>query len=342
MESYHSDWSHVRVAVTGATGFVGSHLVRRLQARGATLSLLVRNPDRLDQQLAQTCRVVHGDLLDRQAMEQLLQGASHVVHCAANVATWSSPHNYQQANVEAVRVLLDALQARAQPLARLVHVSTLDVYGFPEQPASEAMPLAPVRHGYGETKRQGELLLQQRAAEQGLSYTILRPGNIVGPGSPFVSRIGEALRSGPMLSIDGGRAHAGLLDIENLLDVMLWAARHPEAHQQVYNVRDPWDVRWADYLKDFRQASQLKGLVLDLPYPVAMAAAHAASAPFRWLGLQQEPLLHPLIVQIFGRTCGHDIGKLRQHGAPLGRIDYASSLRTSLDWLAAQPFFQPR
>ena len=72
MESYHSDWSHVRVAVTGATGFVGSHLVRRLQARGATLSLLVRNPDRLDQQLAQTCRVVHGDLLDRQAMEQLL------------------------------------------------------------------------------------------------------------------------------------------------------------------------------------------------------------------------------------------------------------------------------
>lgn len=329
----------VCVAMTGASGFVGRHLAARLLAEGARVSVLARDVSRLDARLARECTVVRGDLLDKAALQQMLRGASHVFHCAADVATWGRWDSYRRANIDGVRVLLDALAASGGAPRRLVHVSTLDVYGFPAEPASEDALLAPVPYHYGESKRQADLLVQQQCPALGMSHVVLRPGNIVGPGSPFVSRIGAALRSGPMLSIDGGRHHAGLVDVQNLLDVLLWAGLSRHAHGQVYNVRDPWEVCWGDYLRDFRQGSGLKGRVLDLDYRTAMLLASAACAPYRWLGLRREPLLHPLIVQIFGRTCGHAIGKLRDHGAPTGRVDYAASMRASLVWLALQPGF---
>lgn len=327
------------VAMTGASGFVGRHLAARLLDGGARVSILARDVSRLEPGLARECTVVQGDLLDRAAVDRTLSGAAYVFHCAADVATWGPWDSYRRANVDGVRVLLDALQARGGTLRRLVHLSTLDVYGFPAEPACEDAVLEPVPYHYGESKRQGDLLVQQQCLALGMSHVVLRPGNIVGPGSPFVSRIGAALRSGPMLSIDGGRHHAGLVDVQNLLDVLLWAGLSPEAHGQVYNLRDPWEVCWGDYLRDFRQGSGLKGYVLDLDYRTAMLLASVAGAPYRWLGLRAEPLLHPLIVQIFGRTCGHAVDKLRAHGAPIGRVDYASSMHASLQWLAMQPGF---
>lgn len=327
------------VAITGASGFVGGHLASRLLEEGARVSILARDVSRLDPGLARGCTVIQGDLLDRAAVERMLQAAAYVFHCAADVATWGPWDSYRRANIDGVRVLLDALQASGAAPRRLVHVSTLDVYGFPAEPASEEAVLDPVPYHYGESKRQGDLLVQQQCLALGMSHVVLRPGNIVGPGSPFVSRIGDALRSGPMLSIDGGRHHAGLVDVQNLLDVLLWAGWSPDADGQVYNLRDPWEICWSDYLRDFRQGSGLKGYVLDLDYRAAMRLASVVAAPYRWLGVRTEPLLHPLIVEIFGRTCGHAVDKLRAHGAPMGRVDYASSLRASLQWLAAQPHF---
>lgn len=324
------------VAITGTTGFVGRHLALRLLDAGARVAVLVRDASRLDPVLARSCTVVRGDLLDGAALRRWARDAAWVFHCAANVATWGRWSDYHSTNVEGVRALIDAMTEGPGQPRRLVHLSTVDVYGFPERPADEEAPLLPVAFHYGESKRQGEMLARGLCAEHGLSCTVLRPGNIVGPGSPFVRRIGEALRSGLMLSVDGGRHHAGLVDVQNLLDVMLWAAMAPCAHGQVYNVRDPWDICWADYLRDFRRDSGLGGYVLNLDYKVAMGLASLAAAPARWLGLRSEPLLHPLIVQVFGRTCGHSIAKLQAHGAPTGHVDDASSLRASLDWLATQ------
>lgn len=324
------------VAVTGATGFVGRHLALRLLNEGAQVTVLARDASRLDPVLARACTVVRGDLLDAAALQQLVRGVAWVFHCAANVATWGRWQDYQRANVQGVRGLIEAMRAGPDKPGRLVHLSTLDVYGFPELPADEGLALRPVAFHYGESKRQGDALVHTLCGERGVPYTVLRPGNIVGPGSPFVERIGAALRSGLMLSVDGGHHHAGLLDVCNLLDVMLWAGQASIARGQTYNVRDPWDACWAEYLHDFRQGSGLGGRVLNLDYRVAMALASLVGTPWRWLGLRTEPLLHPLIVQVFGRTCGHSIAKLQSHGAPLGRVDYAGSLRTSLDWLAAQ------
>lgn len=319
------------ILVTGATGFIGSHLALRLLQDGLPLRVLVRDPLRLRPEIYQGAQLYVGDLTQPDSLLPAVREVGHIFHCAANVRTWDRRASYWDVNVHGLGHLLDALARTPELPQRFVHFSSVDVYGFPIEPAQESATLTPTGFGYGDSKQAGEELLRSRARQIGLSWTILRPGNVMGPGSPFIKRIGAELRSGLMLRVDGGRVDCGYLDVQNLVDVALWAALTPVAQGETYNVRDPGCVTWRQFLQDLRRALNGKGLVLGLPYGLAMTAAQVLAAPYNWLQLRSEPLLHPLLVQIFGRTCGHSIEKLQAAGAPLGRFSYAQSLRVALN-----------
>ncbi|AIA54897.1 NAD-dependent epimerase/dehydratase family protein [Acidithiobacillus caldus] len=315
------------ILVTGATGFIGRHLALRLVDQGKPVRLLVRDPQRLDPRLRQSAQIYPGDLTLRDSLLAPTRGISGVFHCAANVHTWDQRAAYWAANVDGLGNLLDALQNSGSMPNFFLHFSSVDVYGFPEAPAREQDPLpATTGFGYGDSKQAGEALLRDRAAALSLPYSILRPCNVMGEGSPFVERIGTELRSGLMLLVDGGRADCGYLDVKNLVDVALWLVENPRTAGETYNLRDPMSLSWQRFVADLRRALKGKGIVLRLPYGVAMAAGYAMSAPYSAFGLRSEPLLHPLVVKIFGRTCGHDIDKIRSAGAPLGRVTYEKSL----------------
>ena len=324
------------VLVTGATGFIGSHLALRLLEQPRALRLLVRDPQRLHPRLREGAQVLRGDLLDPASLRSAVRGCAGVFHCAANVATWDSAEAYHAVNVEGVRNLLQALQAQAgqgEPMpARLVHLSTVDVYGYPRQGADEQAPAEGGAFGYGRSKAQGEALLCREATRLGLSWAVLRPANVMGPRSPFIERIGDELRAGLMLRVGRGRADCGFLYVDNLIDCMLWAAQAPAAHDAVFNVRDPVSISWARFLAELRAGIGGKGFVLDLPEPVAEAAAQALQAGHRLLRLRGEPLLHPLLVRMFGRTCAHRVERAQAAGAPLGSVPYAQAMQHSVQW----------
>ena len=255
-----------------------------------------------------------------------------IFHCAANVNTWDRWENYLTANVDGVRHLLQAMEHEGVPRGRFVHLSSVDVYGFPPHACNESARCDGGAFGYGRSKALGEKELRDGAERLNLSYVILRPTNVIGPHSQFVHRIGHELWSGLMLKIDHGRADFGFLYIDNLLDCMLWAASAATAEHECFNVSDPEPVSWARFIADFRTGIGGRGFVLDLPYFLADAAGRVLEAPSRLLGLRREPLLHQLLVRIFGRTCGHDTSRLAAAGAPLGAIDYAEAMRRSVAW----------
>lgn len=322
--------------VTGATGFVGASLAKRLLDEGWHVRVLVRDVRRLDGALALACDVIAGDLANRQALALAVCGTQVIFHCAANVATWDTAEAYEQANVEGVRNLLQAIAAAPLALPRLVHVSTVDVYGYPEFPADENSPLPGAGFGYGESKRRGEVLLRERCPEMGIAWTVIRPGNVIGPGSQFIERIGTELKSGLMLTINGGKAHAGLIYVDNLIDCMLWASRAEAAIGQTYNVRDPLDVNWAGFIAEFRKAIDSKGWVIDLPFFLADIVAVIVERFYRIFLPNREPILHRLLVRIFGRTCAHSADKIQAHGGPRARVGFTEAVARSARWFLDQ------
>jgi nucleoside-diphosphate-sugar epimerase len=322
--------------VTGATGFIGGHLARRLRAAGnGPVRLLVRDAARVPADLAAGTEIVAGDLNDPVSIMTAVRGADCIFHCAANVATWDTPGRYRVANVDGVATLLAAIRAQCPQPVRYVHLSTMDVYGFPAAPCDEDAPLPQSGFGYGDSKREGEALVRAAAREWGLRQTILRPGNVIGPGSHFIEGIGRQLRGGVMLTIDGGRAHAGLTPVDLVVDAMLWAADAPVALGRCYNLRGPEDLDWAYFVSELRAGIGGRGRVVNLPFAVAQALAVAAETLHRGVRARREPLLHRLLVRMFGRTCGHSPARFFADRGNAAIPATATAMRQSIAWFRA-------
>ena len=123
--------------------------------------------------------------------------------------------------------LLDAA-VRAGTVERFLHVSTTDVYGYPQAPCDENAPMHDAGLPYNRTKIQGEEAVWRAHREHGLPVTVVRPATIYGPrGKDFVVEIAKLLRQRVMVLIDGGRARGGFTYVDNVAEAMMQAALSP-------------------------------------------------------------------------------------------------------------------
>lgn len=319
--------------VTGASGFVGGQLAHRLLSDGYQVRLLLRNPDAISFALSERCEIIQGDLNDQFAMRQAVKDCRYAFHCAANAKTWDTRANYEAANVRGVHNLLTALSTANFSLSRLVHISTVDVYGYPDSPCDELSPLRKAGFGYGDSKLDGELLLCHYADAHNMPYVIIRPGNIIGPGSQFIGQIDEALRTNAMLTIQNGSANAGLVYIDNLIDYILWAASSEAALNEIYNVRDDYDVSWQEFIIRLQQLTQHPGSIRNLSYRAANLTATLLEKLYRITGRHTEPPLHQLLVCMFGKTCGHSAEKIRIASGIRSAVGFEDAMARSVAWL---------
>ena len=214
------------VLITGASGFVGSSLARRLCREGRTVRCLVRESSDTSALAGLPVELCIGTLADRESLRRAASGASRIVHCAAMVSDWGTVSEISAANVTGTVNVLDA--ARAEGAGRLVHLSTTDVYGHPRGsgPLEESTAPAGFANWYAQTKLEAERELRRGAGA--LATTILRPATVYGPGSKeLVGEIARAIEAGHMLLVDRGRAVAGLCYVENLLDAIAARAGGP-------------------------------------------------------------------------------------------------------------------
>ncbi len=317
--------------VTGATGFIGRHLCERLLADGWTVKAVVRDPAKWLDKPVGLSEIIPLDLATSGLSPDHLAGVEVVFHCAANVNTWDTQDAYHAINVAALRPLLEAMAAQTPP-PRLVHLSSVDVYGFPLTPCDETAPIGDTGFGYGDSKAAGERVVRQEGERLGIAYTILRPGNVIGPGSQFIARMGAELRGGLMLLVDGGSANGGFVAVDTLVGYMVWAARAHIATGQVYNVRDHYDVTWREFVYALRDGITGRGWVVSLPFGVAEAVAMLLTLVWRFAWPGREPLLHRLLIRLFGRTCGHSAEKIRRHSGIAGERHFATVMAAAVAW----------
>ncbi|MDQ4145281.1 MAG: SDR family NAD(P)-dependent oxidoreductase [Actinomycetota bacterium] len=253
-----SGWQGRKVLVTGAEGFIGSHLVDRLLLEGAEVTGLVHyNPfGRWGwlQQKAKDVHIVPGDVRDGDRVLQAVTGVDVVFHLAALIGipySYEAPDSYLQTNVMGTYNVANA--CRRAGIERLVQTSTSEVYGTARQvPIDEGHPLQP-QSPYSASKIGGDMLALSFYHSFGLPVAVVRPFNTYGPRQSARAIIPTVLTQ---LYSGSGEVRVGSLEptrdfnyVEDTVDGFLAVARCDRAVGEVVNIGSGREVSIGDLVR---------------------------------------------------------------------------------------------
>jgi nucleoside-diphosphate-sugar epimerase len=326
--------------ITGASGFIGGHLAQRLVQLGYPVRCLVREGSDTAGLARLDVEMMLGDLRSVDSLARAAQGADCVFHCAALVSDWATKQEIAAVNIGGTRKLLEA--SIAARVRRFIHFSSTDVYGYPGGAGiEEGHATKRFRNWYAQTKRDAEAEVRRAEGASALEAVILRPATVYGPGSiDVVGEIARAIKGRHMLLIERGRAVAGLCYVENLIDAAVLALRHEAAPGQAFNVSDGLAITWRDFTDGLAAGLGCAKVSWSVPYWLAAAVGFSLEHGYRLLrrtvGLSMAPLLSRQAVQVLGLDQDFSNRKLRETLGWEPRVDYATGLAATVDWLRAE------
>jgi nucleoside-diphosphate-sugar epimerase len=269
----------VRVAVTGGTGFVGTHLVRALVARGDSVAALARSPVAGEALAGRGCRVVTGELEDAAVRAALLEGAELVFHVAGRTGA-PTLDEFRRVNRDLAAVV--AREAAARGTSRLVLVSSLAVTG----PAARGRSLdersgpGPVTD-YGRSKQEGE----QAVRASGAPFTIVRPSAVYGPGDrAFLTLFRLASARGVFPLLGDGRQELSLVYGADLAQALIAAGTSSATLGGTYHAAHDEVIVQRDLGETLSRAVGRPLRFVRLPGPVVRTLLHAGRAAARVTG----------------------------------------------------------
>ena len=260
------------VFVTGASGFLGQALVRRLATDGSAVTAVSRRIVAAQQSL----RV---NVAQSEDAHNLLAGHGCVVHLAARVHVMNDSEPDPLAAFRAVNVagtLNLARQAAAAGVKRFVFISSVKVNGEqtkPGQPFTEADEPNP-QDAYGQSKHEAEMGLRQIAADTGLEVVIIRPPLVYGPGvKANFAALMRAVQRGWPLPLGAVHNQRSLVALDNLVDFIIACTTHPQAANQTFLVSDGQDLSTTELIRGMAQAAGVPVRLLPVPVWALQAGA---------------------------------------------------------------------
>ncbi len=227
--------------ITGASGFVGSHLVETLVRKKVRVKLLVRSSSRLPFKPNAWMELCQGDVTDLGSLQKAVKGAKVVYHLAGLLrgADFSA---YEKVNAKGTGNVCQAVQGE-KGVRRLVYVSSLSAAGPSPLGGEidETMPSRPVSF-YGQTKRMGEELVL--GSRKKLDFTILRPSAVYGPRETDIFEYFKMVRQGLVVNGGDGTQKVSFVYVGDLVEAILLTAHSAKARGQIYFVSDGKSLDW--------------------------------------------------------------------------------------------------
>jgi len=268
------------ILITGASGFIGTHLVDRLLKDRIRLRCLVRkNSPHRERLQEREVEIFEGDLSDKDVLENACAGVRIVIHAGATLSNNWQEH--QRTNIEGTANILAA--SVNHNVERFVFVSSLAVFDLANKKPGDAIteddPQIPDPSGMGpyyHSKIEGERLVQQYVKDYGLAATIVRPGLVTGPGGPvFFQQIGYQINHWLFIMIGNGSNRLPLTFVENTVEGIINAAFKKTAIGKAYNLLDDKSITAEEYIKFFRRETGLKCKLIKVPYLLLYLATYA-------------------------------------------------------------------
>ena len=303
----------MKAVVTGATGFLGGALARRLHGMGWDVTAAGRNKFALAGLHAQNIQTVQADLADVEAVMRFCKNQEFVFHCGAFSSPWGRPADFYTANVLGTENVIRA--CLENQVKRLVHVSTPSIY-FRYKPrlnVREDAELPPPVNEYSRTKKLAEEKIDAAFAE-GLPVVTIRPRGIFGPcDTSLLPRLIHRLGSGRMRIIGDGENITDLTYVENVVDALLLCAGSPaETLGKKYNITNGEPFHLWHMIERVCGSLNLKFPTRKIPYNLAHNLAAMLEAVYRTLPGQPEPPLTRYSVFVISQDATLDISAAKK------------------------------
>jgi nucleoside-diphosphate-sugar epimerase len=305
------------VLVTGAAGFLGSHLVELLLEEG------------------EAPRVYRGDVADPAALASAMRGVDRVLHCAARTGPWGPADEYERVNVHGLETLVRT--ALAAGVRRIVHVSSITVHGNDVRGAAdETTPLREEPNPYSRSKVAGERLLERMIREQAAPVTIVRPGWIYGPGDrASFARLAEKVGTGRMMVVGDGSNRLPLIYVRDVARGILLAAEARQANGRSYLLVNDEPVTQRDFLDAIADEMGVPAPKRRLPYRLALTVGTTAEAVGRLARMRNPPPVMRYGLQLLGGENRFDITRAREELGFDPLVDLAEGVRRTVAWYRA-------
>lgn len=318
----------MRVAVTGGTGFLGSHLVARLARDGHSVAMLARDPDKA-RDVADGVEVLVGDICDSEVLARLVADADIVFHTVSNFRTASGPpRSYVRVNVDGTRAIVAAAQKAG--VRRLVHCSTIGVHGHvPVTPGDENSPFNP-GDLYQATKLDAERLVREQVGRASTEIVVVRPCSMYGPGDLRMLKMFRMLAKGTFFKVGPCRENFHAVYIDDVVDGFIRAAAVPGIDGEVFIVGGDEYLPLDRYIDTAAEAVGARPPALRLPYGFLYGAAWACERAC--VPLRIEPPLHVRRVRFFANNRAFSIAKAKRILGYSPAVSLVEGMRRTVAW----------
>ena len=321
----------MKALVTGANGFIGSNVVKRLLDENIEVNVLVRKTSNLKFLEGLNVNWFYGDITDYHSIEPAVKGVDKVFHVAGLAADWGSYSKFEKINYKGTINVAKA--AVAANVKRFIQISTVAFHGFGKTNVKESDPPAKILIPYAQTKLMAEEWLWEYNKVVNMEITAVRPGNVFGINDrTFISKYIDAMLKGKFAEINHGRSKTCPVYIENLVDIIMLISKEPKAAGNAYFATDGLDITWHEFNQKLADKLQIKLNASSIPIGVAMTAAKIYYGIHSLLNLKSEPFLTPYRINNGGLDYHFSIQKLKNHFGYSPKVDLDEALTRTVLW----------
>jgi len=323
------------ILITGASGFIGGEMARRLAERGRRI-LALDLPDRPISHLSRPgIEIVRGDVTSREDCDRAasLAAGGAVVHCAALMGGSLPRDEAMRINASGTGTLASA--ASAAGAKRFVYVSSVTIHGMPAiSGVDESHPSVSIGLPYADSKIAAEAALTSLHDAGSIDLTILRPGDVYGPrAGEWVVKLVEALRGGTMIYIGGGKGLVNTTYVDNLIDAVDCCLDGRGSGGR-YLVTDGAPVTWKAYLQALAGACGARPPRISIPKVIAWPAVLAMEAAFPLVG--RRPPLGRLGYRLLTSRTSYSIARARKDLGWRPAVGFEEGMRRVAEWIARE------
>ncbi len=320
----------MKIAVTGATGFIGANLCAHIQNSGHEVVAIVRDLEKAKAILPAHIQVVKGNLNDQDSLRNAFKDCLCVMHLAA---LFNNPENswddYRDTNVKAVERVI--LAARAAGVKRVVHCSTVGVaIGKGEPPYDENSPYDPPKWDkYETTKCEGEQMALSYAKQMTApEVVIIRPAQVYGPGDHSKAKFYNMVKKG--ILINPGKTQKHLIYIDDLSEAFRLAMLKEGINGEVFTIAGNTITPLNELILIVGKALGAKKPMLYIPSTPIVVLATVVETVFNAVG--KKPPIFRRSMDFFRKTVSFDSNKAQTVLGFQSKTSVDDGVKATADW----------